>query len=172
MVLMTCIFFPHRNIANAQANTSTIQSVWSKSSPHTDTQPPSSFPDRSVSKIFFGRDQLHSFSLQFKDHPTLSSLRLLLFFSPQSFSFTSLLYLRLNFPAPAISAVQSPVLLASSVGLCSAPLFVTLQSHQGPCGFKDLLGCARWLSAQRLLVWDDHAKVTSFHPVYLSSWLT
>lgn len=160
MVLMTCIFFPHRNIANAQANTSTIQSVWSKLSPHTDTQPPSSFPDRSVSKIFCGRDQLHSFSLQFKDYPTLSSLGLLLFFSPQSFSFASLLYLRLNFPAPAISAVQFPVLvlfLASSVGLCSAPLSVTLQSHQGPCGFKDLLGCACWLNAHCLLVWDDHA---------------
>lgn len=106
MVLMTCIFFSYRNIANAQANTLTIQSVWSKSSPHTDTQPPSSFPDRSVSKIFCGRDQLHSFSLQFKDHPTLSSLRLLLFFPHKAFP-------SLPFYIWGLTSLLQPYLLSS-----------------------------------------------------------
>lgn len=68
------------------------------------------------------------------------------YFPPQSFPSSFLLYSSFNSPAPAVSAVQSPVLvlfLASSVGLCSAPLSVTLQSHQDPCGSKDLLGCVR-----------------------------
>lgn len=176
MALVTCIFFQKHN-KYTSLNTSTMQSGWSKSSPHTDTQSPNSFPHRSVSETFCYRDQLHSFSLQFKIpqlFPTQTS-----FMPPPPRAFLS--YSRLHSPAPAVPALQSLTLgfvldflnrpsLCSSFLLC---LFIISPTPGG--GLRGVGGvwgvgdggvgwggvvsqmCPWWLSLRYFLVRHDHS---------------